>query len=298
MIDKLREFGDALDYVSLKDHNTYKIDASARYLILPDNVDRLKDLLTFLKENNINYIVLGNGSNVILDDGFYDGAIIKLSNFDELTIDGDTIYAGAGILLPKLSRKLINNDLVGLEWACGIPGTLGGSIVGNAGAYKADIFDHIIKVKVLDTNTNEIKELTKDEIKYSYRYSSFKDNKNLLVLGAYLKVSKGNKEESLNLINRRMKKRLETQPLDYPSAGSVFRNPANDFAGRIIEEDIKFKGKQVGGAKVSDKHANFIINYDNATGSDIRNLISLIKKQVKEKDNIDLIVEQEIIDWK
>ena len=188
--------------------------------------------------------------------------------------------------------------MVGLEWACGIPGTLGGSIVGNAGAYKAEIFDHIIKVKVLDTNNNEIKELNKEEIKHSYRYSSFKDNKNLLVLGAYLQLSKGNKEESLDLINRRMKKRMETQPLDYPSAGSVFRNPENDFAGRIIEEDIKFKGKQVGGAKVSDKHANFIINYDNATGSDIRNLISLIKEEVKEKDNIDLIVEQEIIDWK
>jgi UDP-N-acetylmuramate dehydrogenase len=148
---------------------------------------------------------------------------------------------------------------------------------------------------VLDNN--EVKEIPKDDITYSYRYTSFKDNKNTIILGAYFKLRAGNEEESKEIVNRRMKKRLETQPLDYPSAGSVFRNPEGDFAGRIIEEDLGYKGKSIGGAKISEKHANFIINYDNATGSDIRKLINLIKEEVKKKDDIDLIVEQEFIDW-
>ena len=296
MIEVLQEYGLAEANVSLKNYNTYKIAGSARFMVFPNSEEDLINLIKFLKEENISYRVLGNGSNIIIPDDFYDGVIIKLDHLNDIKIDGTNVYAGAGIMLPVLAKKVINEDLAGLEWASSIPGTLGGSIVGNAGAYKEAIFDYIDKVKVLDNDLN-VKEISKKDLDYSYRYSSFKEKRDLIILGAYLNLRKGNKEESLQIVNKRMKKRLETQPLDYPSAGSVFRNPDNDFAGRIIEEDIKFKGKVIGGAKVSEKHANFIINFDNATSKDIRDLIFLIKKEVKEKDNIDLVVEQEIIDW-
>ncbi len=296
MKEILEQFGEVYANVSLKNYNTYQIPSSARFLVEPTSIDNLANLIKYLKDNNISYFIIGNGSNIVLSDGFYDGVIIKLSNLNNIKIDKDLVYAEAGVMLPRLSKEVIENNLAGLEWACAIPGTLGGSIVGNAGAYKEAIFDYVTKVVVLDEN-GEIKELSKADINYSYRYSSFKDNKSLIVLGAYLQLREGNKEESSEIVSRRMKKRLETQPLDYPSAGSVFRNPENDFAGGIIEEDINFKGKQIGGAKVSEKHANFIINAGNATGNDVRELINLIKTEVKKKDNIDLVVEQEFIDW-
>ncbi len=295
MIELLEKFGNVSANVSLKNYNTYKIASSARFLVEPTNIDSLIGLINYLKDNSISYFILGNGSNVILSDGFYDGVVIKLSHLNEISIDDDTVYAEAGVMLPKLSKEVIEHNLAGLEWACAIPGTVGGSVVGNAGAYKEAIFDYVTKVVVLDNN--EVKEIPKDDITYSYRYTSFKDNKNTIILGAYFKLRDGNEEESKEIVNRRMKKRLETQPLDYPSAGSVFRDPEGDFAGRIIEEDLGYKGKSIGGAKISEKHANFIINYDNATGSDIRKLINLIKEEVKKKDDIDLIVEQEFIDW-
>lgn len=296
MIEVLKKLGNVLENVSLKNYNTYKIGGNAKYLVEPFDVDSLKKLIKYLKDNKIKYFILGNGSNVILDDLDFEGVIIKLSNLKRININNNEVYAEAGIMLPILSRETINHNLQGLEWSCAIPGTLGGSIVGNAGAYKECIFDYVTKIDVLDKECN-IKTLDKNDITYSYRYTSFKDDKDLIVLGAYLSLNDGNKEELLEVVKRRMQKRMETQPLDYPSAGSVFRNPENDFAGRIIEEDIKFKGKQVGGAKVSEKHANFIINYDNATSKDIKELISLIKKNVKEKEHIELILEQEIINW-
>ena len=297
MNDILAKYGNVMANVSLKNYNTYKINGSARFLVVPGSEDDLIELIKYLEEENISFLVLGNGSNIIIPDDFYDGVIIKLDNLNNIVFDKNNIYAEAGIMLPSLCKKAISNNLTGLEWASGIPGTLGGSIVGNAGAYKECIFDYVTKVRFLDEN-REIKEINKNDLNYSYRYSSFKDNKNLIILGAFLELKEGNKEESLEIINKRMKKRLETQPLDYPSAGSVFRNPENDFAGRIIEEDLKLKGKTIGGAKVSEKHANFIVNYNNATSNDIISLINLIKKKAQEKDNIDLILEQEIIEWK
>ena len=277
MIKELEIFGDVEANVSLKNYNTYNIASSARFLVEPINIDSLIGLIKYLKKNNISYFIIGNGSNIILSDGFYDGVVIKLSHLNEISIDDEEVFAGAGVMLPKLSKKVIEHDLAGLEWACAIPGTVGGSIVGNAGAYKEAIFDYVTKVVVLDNNI--VKEIAKEDIEYSYRYTSFKEDKNIIVLGAYFQLRKGSKEESQEIVNRRMKKRLATQPLDYPSAGSVFRNPEGDFAGRIIEEDLKFKGKTIGGAKISEKHANFIINFDNATGADIRELINLIKEE-------------------
>lgn len=279
---------------SLKNLNTYKIESSAKYLIHVETLDGLINILKYLKENKIKYFILGAGSNIVIDN-FFDGAVIKLDGLKKISVNKNIVTAESGAMMASLSSASINHNLTGLEWAINIPGTVGGSIVGNAGAYNKEIFDDLVSIKVLDESLN-IKELKKDEVKHSYRHTDLKE-KPWIVLEATFKLENGNKEESLKLIMDRKERRLATQPLDMPSAGSVFRNPENDHAGRLIEE-CGLKGKKIGGAMVSLKHANFIVNTGNATSNDVKNLIKLVHDQVKEKFGVDLVLEQEIIDWK
>ncbi len=279
---------------SLKNLNTYKLESHAKYLIRVETLEGLIDLLKYLKESNINYFILGAGSNIIIDE-YFDGAVIKLDGLRKIEVKDNIITSEAGVMMGALSCTSMDHNLTGLEWAINIPGTVGGSIVGNAGAYKSEMFDSLVKIKVLDENL-EIKELKKEDIKHTYRHTDLK-GKNWIVLEATFKLEKGNKEESLELVKDRQERRNKTQPLDMPSAGSVFRNPEGDHAGRLIEE-AGLKGYQIGGASVSTKHANFIVNTGNATSNDIKNLIELVHSQVKEKFNVDLVLEQEIIDWK
>ena len=242
-------------------------------------------------------MVLGNGSNIIFSEKLYDGVIIKLDKLNRVEVEGLFISVEAGVMLPKLVQVAIDNNLKGLEWAQGIPGTVGGSIVGNAGAYKSEISEFLVSVTVMDKLGN-IRTLKTKEINFEYRHSSLKDKqKDLIVISAIIGLMPGDKEESLRIIEDRRQRRLSSQPLEYPSAGSVFRNPEGDAAGRIIEQDINFKGKRIGGAEVSQKHANFIINIDNASSNDVKDLIELIHKEVKDKTGIDLIIEQEFINW-
>ena len=279
---------------SLKNLNTYKIASKAKYLIEIQTLEGLISILNYLHEHNIKYFILGAGSNIVIDE-YFDGAIIKLNGLKKIEVKDNIITCESGAMMPSLSCVSIDHNLTGLEWAINIPGTVGGSIVGNAGAYKKEMFDSLVAVKVLDENF-QIKELKKEEIKHSYRHTDLKE-KPWIVLEATFKLEKGNKEESLALVRDRKERRLATQPLDMPSAGSVFRNPENDHAGRLIEA-AGLKGKKIGGAMVSEKHANFIVNTGDATSNDIKNLIKLVHTQVKEKFNVDLVLEQEIIDWK
>ena len=279
---------------SLKNLNTYKIDSTAKYLIEVQTLEGLISILNYLHEHNIKHFILGAGSNIVIDD-YFDGAIIKLNGLNKIEVKDNIITCEAGAMMGALSCASMDHNLTGLEWAINIPGTIGGSIVGNAGAYKKEIFDSLVEIKVLDENL-QIKEIKKEEIKHSYRHTDLKE-KPWIVLEATFKLEKGNKEESLALVRDRKERRLATQPLDMPSAGSVFRNPLNDHAGRLIEA-AGLKGKKIGGAMVSEKHANFIVNTGDATSNDIKNLIKLVHTQVKEKFNVDLVLEQEIIDWK
>ena len=194
----------------------------------------------------------------------------------------------------KLAKEVIKLGLSGLEWANGIPGTIGGAVYMNAGAYKQDMSFVLEKITALDENMN-IVTLNKDELDFSYRHSRLMEE-NLICLSATLKLEKKDISLIEEVVNKRKEKRMETQPLEYPSAGSVFRNPFNDFAGRLVEE-CNLKGKQIGGAMISLKHANFIINKDNATGKDVLDLINLAKKEVKEKFNIELKQEQELFNF-
>lgn len=288
----MNEFVEKMN-IDLKNYNTYKIGGIAKYLIKPKTAYDLKPIFDELKNKNIPYLLLGGGSNVILPDEDFNGAIIKLDNLNEVEFKGNICYAGAGILLNKLIKTCIDNGYVNLKKLYGIPGTLGGAIRGNAGCNNDEIFNYLISILVYDDGV--IKYLNKEDIDYGYRETSFKKN-NMIILGAILKIELGDANEAYEYIKEIFKDRISKQPLEYPSAGSVFKNPKGNSAGKLIDE-CGLKNLSIGGAKVSNKHANFIINYEFAKSSDIIKLIEEIKKEVKLKKNIDLELEQIIIKW-
>ena len=288
------DIGKIEDDVFLKDYTTYKVGGKPICIIYPEDIDSLKEVLEYIHENNIKYKILGNGSNVIFNNNSYDGIIIKLSNFNNLSIDGNRITVGAGYMLNKLALRLSRLGYAGLEFAAGIPGTVGGAVYMNAGAYKSDMGYIVTSVKLM-TPDFKIITMTNEELKFHYRDSFLQHNPGYICLEATMYLPKGDPDEIMELINSRKARRIESQPLEYPSAGSVFRNPEGDFAGRLIEE-IGYKGKSIGDAQVSEKHANFIINKGNARGEDIKKLITEIRDKVKEKYNITLKVEQEFVE--
>lgn len=291
MIEKLKKYGKVSENVSLERYTSYHLKEKAAYFIVVEKIELLKSLLSYLKDNNIKHKIIGGGTNLIFE-GYYDGVLIYL-NFKQCKIKNTEIIVEAGYSLIALSTKVSRLGLTGMEFSSGIPGTVGGAIINNSGAYKSDMGYIVKKVKVLTPNL-EIKELYNKDLDYHYRTSFFKNNPGYVVLEATISLKKGDKKEILEIISDRKKRRLESQPLEYPSAGSVFRNPKDLYAGKLIE-DLGLKGYQIGGAKVSEKHANFIINVGNATGKDIVDLINYIKEKVKEKYQIDLILEQEIV---
>lgn len=296
MIEDLKKLkcGEILENVDMKKYTTYKAGGNALAMVFPKNIENLIKLLKYIKTNKIKYKILGNGSNVLFGDSLYEGIIIKLDKFDNLEINDTKIIVGAGYSLIKLSLKCARLGLAGLEFASGIPGTIGGAIFMNAGAYKSDMGYIVKEVKVLTPNL-EIKTLSNKEMDFHYRTSFLQKNPEYICLEATIELQKGNRDLILEVINDRKRRRLESQPLEFPSAGSVFRNPEGDFAGRIIEE-IGYKGKRMGDAKVSDKHANFVINVGNAKGDDIKKLILEIKEEVMKKYGIELKIEQEFVE--
>ena len=296
MIEKLKKLkiGKVVANPKMSEYTSYKVGGNAIAIVYPTDLDNLIKLIKFLKENKIKYKILGNGSNLIFSDNKYDGIVIKLSEFDKLDISDTVITVGAGYNLSKLSLKTAKMGLSGLEFAAGIPGTVGGAIFMNAGAYKTDIGYIVSEVKVLSPDLT-IKTLYNKDLDFHYRSSFLQKNPDYICIEAKLILKQGDSKIIMEIINDRKQRRLLTQPLEYPSAGSVFRNPENDYAGRLIEE-LGYKGKSLGGACVSEKHANFIINKKNASSADIRNLINEIKDKVKEKYGIELIVEQEFVD--
>lgn len=286
--------GKCLENVDLIKYNTYKISSIAKLMVFPENEKQLIKLLKYLKNNDIKHLVLGNGSNVIFNSSGYDGVIIKLDEFNDLSINDTTIKVGAGYSLMRLANKVCKMGLTGLEFATGIPGSVGGAVYMNAGAYKSDLGYVISEVKVL-TPDYKIKTLYNKDLDFHYRSSFLQANKDYICLEATIILRRGNKQEIIDTIEERKQRRLISQPLEYPSAGSVFRNPEGEFAGHLIEE-VGYKGKKVGDAEVSMKHANFIINTGHAKGEDIKKLIKEVQDKVKEKYNIELKIEQEFVE--
>lgn len=232
----------------------------------------------------------------MISDDYFNTIIISLKKFNKIEVNGNCIKCEAGANLIQVSSIATKNSLTGLEFASGIPGTIGGAIFQNAGAYLSDMASVIENVTVLDDELNIIN-ISNDECSFGYRSSLFKTSKKYIILSCEIKLQPGNIEEIKALIKDRLNRRLLSQPLEYPSAGSVFRNPENNYAGKLIE-DLNFKGFKIGGAAVSEKHANFIINYDHAKAIDIKNVIDKVKKDVKDNYNIDLICEIEFVNFK
>lgn len=281
-----------MENVPLKNLTSYKLSGIASKVIFPSNVPELIELMKYIRKNHLKYKVIGSGSNLIFD-GDYNGILIKLDKLDHLTIKNCEITVEAGYLLKKLALKACRLGLTGLEFATGIPGTVGGACSNNSGAYNSDMGYIVKSLKVL-TPSLEIKIMENKELDYHHRTSFFEKNPEYIILEANIQLKKGNKQEILEIVEDRKKRRIASQPLEYPSAGSVFRNPTNNYAGKLIE-DIGYKGKQKNDAMVSEKHANFIINKGNASGRDIIELINEIKEKVKQTYDIDLYLEQEIV---
>lgn len=282
--------------VNLSKYTTYRVGGVAKAFVYPKNVSSLITLLKILNMNNIKYKILGNGSNLLFSDDDFDGIIIKLDEFNDVSfLSNNRIRVGAGFSLMKLSLVTAKKGLAGLEFAAGIPGTIGGAIFMNAGAYKSDMGYVVQQVKVLTPDFRVIT-LENREMDFHYRTSYLQKNPKYICLEVVLKLAKGEREVIEEVIKERRKRRMESQPLEYPSAGSVFRNPEGYYAGQLIEE-LGYKGHRNGGAMVSSKHANFIINYDHATGREIRDLILEVHDKVLEKHGIDMKIEQEFVNW-
>lgn len=289
-----KSLGTYKENVFLKTLTTYKTGGTAKLLVFPNSVDSLKEILKYIKENNIKFKVFGNGSNILASSREYDGVIIKLTNLRNFTQKGENIEVEAGYNFALLANTLSKEGYSGLEFACGIPATVGGAVYMNAGAYLSDVSKVLVKVEFLDENL-ELKTLENKDLSFSYRHSIFM-NKDWVILKAYFKLKKDNKDEIIALINDRKRRRIESQPLEYPSAGSVFRNPEGNYAGKLIE-DSNLKGFVHGGGQISDKHANFIINKNNATAEDIKYLMDLAQSTVEKNYGIKLRVEQELFNW-
>lgn len=281
--------------VDLVSYNTYKVSCIAFAVAFPASVLELEKLIEFCFKNDIKFKVIGNGSNLVFSDKYYDMIFINLKKFDKFEINDTTVVAQCGVNLMKLAYRVSRAGLSGLEFATGIPATVGGAVFMNAGAYNSSISDVLVSAKIL-LPSMEIIECKNSDFDFAYRFSKLQLDRNNICLEATFNLKKGNVDEIMQLIENRKERRVNSQPLEFPSAGSVFRNPSTEvFAGKLIE-DLNLKGYKIGGAMVSEKHANFVINYDSANGDDIKKLILLIKNKVKEKYNIDLKIEQEFVE--
>lgn len=274
-------------------HTSFKVGGPAQVVAIPSDVKQLEDLVSFCKDTR--YILIGNGSNVVFSDQGYDGVVILTSDINRCEIireDGEDVYvlADAGTTLSALAAFAKLNALTGLEFACGIPGSVGGAVFMNAGAYGGEISDVIYSVKCL----GDAEYVPSSKSDFSYRHSKYM-NSGDIILSAVFKLKKGNVEDISSLMRENLNKRKEKQPLEYPNAGSVFKRPEGYFAGKLIE-DAGLKGYTVGGAQVSKKHAGFIINVGNARAEDIKALMNHIKNTVKERFGVELECEIRFID--
>ena len=282
--------------VLLADVTTFKIGGRARHCCEVENTEQLKEAIQLARQRDLPFFILGGGSNVLVNDKGFSGLVIKFRN-ETIRIIAEksniaVLEAGAGVLLKNLVIFCLDKSLSGFEWASGIPrATLGGVLYINAGAFGQKIADIVEKVFVFDANNQKEKEISFTSCQFGYKESIFKKNKNLIILKVVLKMEKKNKLEIEKEMKRVLEYRKNFHPMGFPSAGSVFKNPKEMPAAELIEK-CGLKGKTMGKAQISKKHANFIINLGNAKASDVKKLITFIKKEVKQKFNIAL--EEEI----
>ncbi len=266
----------------------YRIGGPAEIYAVPRDTEELNAIINVCKENNIEYFILGKGSNLLVSDSGYEGCVIDMSvNFTDVIADEGLIAAGSGCLLSSAARTAAESSITGFEELAGIPGTVGGALVMNAGCYGKEISELVHTVEIL--KEGKVIRLNREEIGFGYRHSSLKGE---IIIGAVFKLNNGDKEQITEKMNEYSVLRRSKQPLSLPSCGSVFKRPSEGYAGKYIE-DCGLKGKTIGGAMISDLHAGFIVNTGNASASDVLGLIKLIKKEVVAKFGVRL--EEEVI---
>ncbi|MBR2043572.1 MAG: UDP-N-acetylmuramate dehydrogenase [Clostridia bacterium] len=274
---------------SMKLHTSFHIGGNADLFISPENENKLCALLSFLKAERVPFMIIGRGSNLVVSDDGICGAVISLAAMNKVELTGSNrVSAGAGASLAALCTYARDCSLSGLEFAYGIPGSVGGALYMNAGAYGGEMKDVVLSARVLSFD-GEIFEMPLQEMELSYRHSIFKE-KNMTVLSVSFELKQDEKQEINARMDDFMNRRKTKQPLEYPSAGSVFKRPEGYFAGALIEKN-GFKGVSVGGAQVSEKHAGFIINTGSATAKDVKELIKIIQQKVLEQDKVELHTE-------
>lgn len=276
----------------MKEHTSFRVGGPVDILVTPKKFQEVVDVITLCKEHNIPYYIMGNGSNLLVKDGGIRGIMIKLIKLNEVKVEDNKIITGSGVSLKDISTTALNNKLSGFEFACGIPGSVGGAVTMNAGAYNGEISHVVESAKVID-NEGKIKVLDRKQLELEYRSSSILKYQ-YTVLEVTFNLEHGDYEKIKNRVEDLNRRRNEKQPLEYPSAGSTFKRPEGYFAAKLIE-DSGLKGKNVGDAQVSEKHSGFIINKGSATAKDILDLIAIVQHKVKEKFNVDLYTEVRVI---
>ena len=267
-------------------HTTFRVGGPADFFVTPKAKEEVRDVIRICKEAGMPYYIIGNGSNLLVSDAGYRGVIVQIyKEMNEVKVEGDLVKAQAGALLSGIAAKALGAELSGFEFASGIPGTIGGACVMNAGAYGGEMKDVLESVTAL-TGEGKIIELGRNELELGYRTSVIA-KKGYIVLGAVLKLERGDGEKIKTYMDELKEKRVTKQPLEYPSAGSTFKRPEGYFAGKLIE-DAGLRGFQVGGAQVSEKHCGFVINRDHATAADIMELMRQVQIRVKENSGVDL----------
>ncbi|WP_404449989.1 UDP-N-acetylmuramate dehydrogenase [Sutcliffiella horikoshii] len=289
-----KEVGKVLPNEPLSNHTTMKIGGPADVLVEPKSLEKLQETMETINQYQVKWTAIGRGSNLLVSDLGIEGVVIKLGNgMDHMEIEGNEVHVGGGYSLIKLVTIISKKGLTGLEFAGGIPGSVGGAVYMNAGAHGSDISKVLKKAHILFED-GKMEWLTADELEFSYRTSILQKERPGICLEAILNVEQGNREEVVAQLQKNKDYRRDTQPFSYPCAGSIFRNPLPDYAGQLIEK-AGLKGYKIGGAKVSDMHANFIVNDDGAKAQDVLDLIAYIKKTILEKYDVQLETEVEII---
>jgi len=277
----------------MKKHTTFGIGGKTDFLIFPQSVKELIDLISLIKVNNLTFYFIGSGSNLLVSDNGIQGIIISLKkSFKKVTFNSSTVYAESGVMLGNFVKQLIARNITGYESLIGVPGTLGGALIMNAGAYGSEISKNLISARTISSN-GIIKQYLSSEIEFSYRNSSFKNDE--ILIDAYFKCNYGNKnkiqENKINFSN----KRKQNQPLRFRSAGSIFKNPINNQPAGYLIDKTGLKGIRLGDAEISNKHANFIINHGNAKSKNVIELIRMIQKKVLNKYKVKLELEIKLL---
>ncbi len=296
MFDKLVDICGQINVhkdVVMKYHNYFKIGGTADIFVTPDSVEQIISVIKLCKENDVKYTVIGNGTNLLVLDGGIRGVVIKLAdNFSSCVLEQNSIIAQSGAKLSDISELAMKNELSGFEFACGIPGTIGGASIMNAGAYDGEMKDVVSYVTIIDEDANLVK-LSLDDMKYGYRYSSLTGTNNIIV-EVELKLKCGDSTEIQQKIDDYNERRSTKQPLDMASAGSTFKRPKGHYAGKLIQ-DSGLRGVRYKNAQVSKKHCGFIVNTGEATASEVLTLIEIVQKTVYDKFGIMLEPEVKII---